>query len=371
MARHRAMGLEIHLFEPTGYGGVFQHTCQLAMTLSRHGRPVVLHTSREHEQVRLQGVVLCTCSRWPRNGGETRWRAAVRRAAIALALLRNTLPHLVRTVPAGAVLHVEGVAASGVINVATMAAARRAGLRVVYSPHDTFSRRGRVEAMLLRAAYRLPHAVVVYSHADERRLRNLAVPVHLSPLTQLVPMPSPADRLKWRREWRVNEAEDVVLFAGFVRPEKRLDLLIRSASRWPSGRRLAVVGPDRGGWAQCDQFARSLGVPVRTRLQFVELDEFTAAVAAADLVVVPSEQASQSGVLAVARRLRTPTIAADVGGMAELSSRTFTSGDSDDLTRAIEAELSRRDRPCSVRHQQTDQDEEALLVHLRAYGEKV
>jgi hypothetical protein len=84
--------------------------------------------------------------------------------------------------------------------------------------------------------------------------------------------------------------------------------------------------------------------------------------------VVPSEQASQSGVLAVARQLRTPTVAADVGGMAELASRTFVTGDADDLSRAIDAELANgNDRRAEPSHE----DELAVRVHLRAYGGKV
>jgi glycosyltransferase involved in cell wall biosynthesis len=243
-----------------------------------------------------------------------------------------------------------------------MRVARR---RVVYSPHDLFSRRGGVDGALLRLAYRVPHAIIVHSIADENRLRRLAPRVQYSPLIQLVPEPSDAERQRWRREWRVNGAEKVVLFAGFVRPEKRLDVLVESARRWPPGRRLAVVGPDRGGWAPCDRLAKTYRLDISTRLEFVELERFMAAIAAADLVVVPSERASQSGVLAVARQLRTPTVAADVGGMAELASGTFVAGDVDDLNRAIDAGLTNGHRKETEPPHDND---EAVRVHLRAYG---
>jgi glycosyltransferase involved in cell wall biosynthesis len=358
---------DIHLFEPSGYGGVFQHTCQLGEGLHRHGRRVVLHTGHEHEQVRLDGVELCPCSWWPHGRLENRVRAGARQAIIARRLVQQTLPHLVRSVPAGAILHLQGIAAAGGLNLLTLRLARRVGHRVVYSPHDTFSRRGWVDGMLLRAAYRAPHAIIVYSHADEERLRGQPRPLYRSPLIQLVPRPSEADRLNWRREWRADEAERIVLFAGFIRPEKRLDLLIESARRWPKARRLAVVGPDRGGWARCDDLAHTYNLDIAARLQFVELEEFTAAIAAADLVVVPSEQASQSGVLAVARQLGTPTVAADVGGMAELATRTFLSGDPDDLSRAIQAALSNGSQPDCGSVERLAQDDEAVLIHLRAY----
>jgi glycosyltransferase involved in cell wall biosynthesis len=356
---------EIHLFEPSGYGGVFQHACQLGQALSRGGRQVVLHTGHEHERANLDGVVLCPCSWWPRSddGG---MRAVLRQTTIARRLVQRTLPHLMDSIPPGAVLHLEGIAAGGGLNLLSLVVMRCARRRIVYSPHDLFSRRGRIDAALLRLAHRAPHAVMVYSRVDEERLRALATRVHCSPLIQLVPEPSDAERLRWRREWRVKSAEKVVLFAGFIRPERRLDVLVESARQWPPDRRLVVVGPDRGGWARCDALARNYRLDVATRLEFVELREFTAAIAAADLVVVPSEEASQSGVLAVARQLRTPTVAADVGGMAELASSTFTTGDADDLSRAISAELTKNH---SAAPEPMDETDKAIRVHLHAYGE--
>ena len=356
----------IHLFEPSGYGGVFQHACRLAQALTGSGRKVVLHTSVEHEDVTLPDVEMCTCTWWPRPSDDGRLRSAARRAAIAGRLIGRTVPHLVRAAPG--VLHVQGVAATGAVNLLVLELARRAGHRVVYSPHDVFSRRGRLDGVLLRRANRAPHAIIVHCHADQRRLRgtvDFVVPVHVSPLIQLVSTPTDQQCAKWRREWRVGAADRVVLFAGFIRPEKRLDVLVESARDWPPSRRLAVVGPDRGGWAKCDHLARAYDLDIATRLEFVDLAEFTAAIAAADLVVVPSELASQSGVLAVARQLRIPTVAADVGGMGELASRTFAAGDADDLSSAIHAVLSDGAVAGGIRDDEAD---EAVAVHLRAYG---
>lgn len=358
----------IHLVEPTGYGGIFQHSCELAQGLRRAGRRVVLHTGHEHEAVRLDGVEVCTCCWWPRRSGERRWETGARQLKTGERLIRRTLPHLLHGAASDSVLHLQGTAASGALNVVMLAAARKAGYRVIYSPHDVFSRRGTTDGALLRLAYRPPHAIVVYSHADRQRLQTLGVPpsrVHLSPLVQLVPSPSPAQLSKWRREWRAGESDRVVLFAGFIRPEKRLDVLIESARTWPSGRRLAVVGPDRGGWAECARTAKVHDVDIAARLGFVDMDEFAAAIAAADLVVVPSEKASQSGVLALARELRTPTVAADVGGMAELACRTFKTGDAAGLSRAIQAELA----DGSIQNRVPSKQPDAIRAHLRAYGD--
>ena len=350
---------EIHLFEPSGFAGVFQHACRLGQLLNGHGLRVVLHTGHQHEQVSPRGVELCPCSWWPRDEP----RGARRSTSIASRFVTRTVPHLRSATGPGAVLHVQGISAAGPLTLLALASARMGSRRVVYSPHDTFSRRGRLDARLLRLALRVPHAIVVHSETDVGVLRAAGLAAHMSPLVQLVPTPTEAQRRRWRREWDAGEDVDVVLFAGCIRPEKRLDLLIRSARSWPRGRRLAVVGEDRGAWDECSRLAREQGVEVAARVEFVELQDFTAALAAADVVVAPHERASQSGVLAVAGQLGVATVAARVGGLGELAQRTFISGDVADLSRAIDAQLAAQTDP-----PRPPDEELALRVHLDAYA---
>jgi glycosyltransferase involved in cell wall biosynthesis len=257
---------------------------------------------------------------------------------------------------------VQGIAAAGALTLQALLSARLGRRRVVYSPHDTFSRRGRLDAWLLRSALRVPHAVVVHSQADVQALRATGIPALYSPLVQLVSPPDESRRRRWRHEWRAEDGAPVVLFAGWIRPEKRLDLLIQSARSWPPGRRLAVLGEDRGAWEDCARLAERCGVEVAARVQFVDLEDFTAALAAADVVVAPHDKAAQSGVLSLARQLGVPTVASDVGGLSELASRTFVSGDVEDLTRAIDAALADT-RVAGV----TLDEGLAIDAHLRAY----
>jgi glycosyltransferase involved in cell wall biosynthesis len=261
------------------------------------------------------------------------------------------------------VVHLEGIAATGGLNLVAILGARLTGRRVVYSPHDTFSRRGRFDEVLLRLAMRASHAVVAHTQSDVEALQAAGISAHYSPLVQIVPLPGEGQRESWRREWGAAEQDEVVLFAGWIRPEKRLDLVIESAVHWPPGRRLAVLGQDRGGWPANAALARRRGVEVAARIEFVELECFVSAIAAADVVVAPHERASQSGVLSLARHLGVPTVAADVGGLAELATRTFRAGDADSLTRALDAELAQHS-PSTL-----GLDEQAAIeAHLSAYG---
>lgn len=350
---------EVHLFEPSGYAGPFQHACRLAQLLLERDLEVVIHTGNEHEEVDGGPVDLCPCSWWPRR---RKGSAAARSAEIVSRYLSRTLPHLHASVPRGGVLHVQGIAAAGALTLLALAVGRIGGRRVVYSPHDTFSRRGHLDERLLRLAARVPHAVIVHSRADVDVLRARGVDAHYAPLVQLVPRPSDVRRRWWRSEWEVGAGDDVVLFAGFIRPERRLDLLVRAARSWPPDRKLAVVGQDRGAWSDCVALAAELGVEMAGRTEFVELGQFIAAIAAADVVVAPHEKASQSGVLSLASQLGVPTVAADTGGLPELATTTFRPGDVGDLGRSIDAVLASRTRPVNA------VDEElAVGAHLLAY----
>lgn len=353
MSRH-----PIHLFEPTGFGGIFQHTCDLADLLSSAGYDVTLHTAAQHETVSLPNVHICKCVWWP-----PRDRYGVLRSPlIALRLSTGTLTHLHRSIPPRAVVHVEGGIASGALTVLTLAVARRSGRSVVYSPHNTFSRRGPLDALVLAACLFFSEGTVAYSQVDVATLRSRGARATLSPLIQLVPEPEPERVARWRAAWGAGPGDRVVLFAGLVRRDKRPDLLVRAARSWPPSRKLAVVGQDRGELAHCRELARELGVELHAHDEFVPLDEFAAALSAADVVVAPHERASQSGVLSVAAQLGTATIAARVGGLAELADRTFESGDPDALASAIEDELSAPDRG-----RRTLDAHAALAAHEAAY----
>jgi hypothetical protein len=67
----------------------------------------------------------------------------------------------------------------------------------------------------------------------------------------------------------------------------------------------------------------------------------------------------------IARQLRTPTVAADVGGMPQLAYRALSTGDVDDLRRAIEVELENALAPATP----LPEDDQAVHFHLRPYGE--
>jgi glycosyltransferase involved in cell wall biosynthesis len=296
--------------ELDGRGGVFQHALALADALHLSGTRVVLHTATDAELEPLGQVTVCRCMDWLRDAGPGR------RVRVGVRFLAVTLPHLLR---GPGVLHVHGPFRSSLLVVA-LAAARMRGRRVVFTPHNTFSRSGSaLDARLMRVCWRLAHVNVVFSRADAAVVGRVTTMPVISPL--VLPQP-PSDVLAqdaWRARWGPGP---VVLFAGHIRPDKQLDLLIAASQLWQRAARLAIVGSDNGDAQRCQRLAERLGVDASWTVGYVDVAAFAAAVAAADVIVCPYRTASQSGVLALAAQLGTPTLATDIGGLSELATRT-------------------------------------------------
>jgi glycosyltransferase involved in cell wall biosynthesis len=349
----------VHLVSAGGDGGVFQHTVAVAQALGRAGCAATVHMPDRTEEVDLHGLEVCRCVIWT-----TRFRRPrLRRASIALRYLTATNLHLLQAVGPRDVLHFEGLF-HPVLSATTIVLQRLFRHPVVHSPHNTFARSGSgFDGLLIRMMTRIAHASIVFSSHDEQAIRRFGGRPVRSPLLMIVPAVDADLTRRWRLKWTGSAEYRVVLFAGQIRPDKRLDLVIRSAAGWPDGWRLAVVGSDVGAWQEARRLAEELGVPLSATVGFCDLDEFAAAIAAADVVVCPYERASQSAILALAKRLGTPTVATDVGGLDGYADRLLAEAEPELITEAIASLLDGAEPIAAA----SDEEAAAVAAHLGAY----
>jgi glycosyltransferase involved in cell wall biosynthesis len=344
--------VRVHFVEPLGRGGIFQHTVAIASALDGAGVPVVLHTASDPEFV--PPVELCKCVDWKRD----QTPAAVRKLGVAASYSTRTIPHLVRSVRCGDVLHFEGLFKAG-LGAATVAAVQARGVGIVFSPHNTFARSGRlIDRLSLRAGVRAANVVVVFSRYDAGVIGKARAEVVVSPLIQAMPRVDPGRVRIWREEWA---ATGVALVAGQVRPDKGLGTAVAAAALWGPRLRLAVVGEDAGGAAAAKMLAEELDVDVAWSLDYVPLEDFVAALKAADVILCPYPRASQSGVLSLARRLGTPAVATSTGGLPEYATMIVPPGDPGALAEAAVEACGRQRNPAD------DATAEAVRAHLVAY----
>ncbi|GAA1795723.1 hypothetical protein GCM10009682_16880 [Luedemannella flava] len=298
----------VHVVEPGGRGGIYQHAVEVTRILVGAGVDAVLHTSDGCE-VRPAAVPVCGCVRWPENGRNV----VLRRAARARYLGGELLPHLCRAFGPRDVVHVHGFS---FLNPMVIRAARLRRATVVGSPHNTFVREGAGSRAVRshETMLRRPDHLVVYADADTAVLDRDA---SVLPLVQWTPPVEP-DRVRRWRERLAPDGAPLALMPGHVRRDKNYDLFVRAMARLP-GWRGGVVGEDHGGAAELAHVVQLTDAPVTMIFEYVSVADYMALVAAADVIVAPYAVASQSGVLAVARKLGVPTVATATGGLPELA----------------------------------------------------
>jgi glycosyltransferase involved in cell wall biosynthesis len=125
-----------------------------------------------------------------------------------------------------------------------------------------------------------------------------------------------------RQELGFNPQDNLILFFGFVRPYKGLHHLVAAMPviLRQSEVRLLVAGELWGSGPEVEeQIARlNLGDRVTLINRYISNEEVELFFSAADLVVLPYESATGSGVLQIALGLERPVVVTNVGGLAEI-----------------------------------------------------
>jgi glycosyltransferase involved in cell wall biosynthesis len=108
-----------------------------------------------------------------------------------------------------------------------------------------------------------------------------------------------------------------LLFFGLIREYKGLDLLIDAMASLDSSYQLIIAGEPYGSF---DSYRKQIEAsPARERIQvfdrYIGDEEVFRFFSAADLLVLPYRQATQSGVIPIAYHFETPVLATDVGSL--------------------------------------------------------
>lgn len=126
-----------------------------------------------------------------------------------------------------------------------------------------------------------------------------------------------------RAQLRLNNNELIVLFFGFIRKYKGLDLLLQAmqiVKNDPRPIRLLVAGEYYEDEAEYNKLISQLGIAdvLIMRTQFIPDSEVKYYLCAADVVVQPYRNATQSGVTPLAYHFEAPMIVTNVGGLPDL-----------------------------------------------------
>ncbi len=213
---------------------------------------------------------------------------------------------------------------------------RVAGKRVVLTAHNVNaakrdSRDGWVNRLSLRIQYHLcdhifvhtepmKHDLVAEFGVDEEKVSVIPHGINnLVPTTDLTPQEA-------RQRLGMREGDKTALFFGRIVPYKGLEYLISALTilaRADKHVRLIIAGTvKRGSAAYWDRIQEAIadgGIrdQVMQRIEFIPDEDVECYFKAADVVVIPYADISQSGILLTAHNFGLPVIATDVGALRD------------------------------------------------------
>ncbi len=216
-------------------------------------------------------------------------------------------------------------------------ALRRQGLTVVFFCHNVVEHESAGwKTRLTRWVLGQGSRFVVHTSEDAANLRHLLpgaeVRVHMHPVYNQFPVA--------KNLWPKRGALEL-LFYGFVRPYKGLDLLIEAMVQTADNVYLTIAGEFWDGEKQIREQIQALGLSERVELRpRYHTDVETAELfTRSDLVVLPYRSATGSGVVSVAYHYDKPVIATRVGGFLDvvLDGRTGKMVEPEDIEGLAEA----------------------------------
>ena len=221
------------------------------------------------------------------------------------------------------------------------------------SPHESWP----LTRSFTRAVMRSAHALVAHSAVVASDLVSMGLPEQLirvgdHPTYAQYQAPD-ATRDALRARLHIPESR-VLLFFGYIKKYKGLSTLVaampRLLERFGGDIHLLVVGDFYYDRAEHDAQARELGVTHKVTVidDYVPDEQVGVYFCAADLVVLPYRNATQSGILQIANHFGVPAVATAVGELPRLIKHGETGyiarpEDPDDLARQIEAYYDTRD----------------------------
>lgn len=112
----------------------------------------------------------------------------------------------------------------------------------------------------------------------------------------------------------------ILLFFGFIRGYKGLDILIEAMKYLPDDYLCVVAGESYGDFTKYQKVidSNSVGNKIKLFVRYINDKEVPLFFSAADVCVQPYKSATQSGIAGIAFHFDLPLIATDVGGLKEI-----------------------------------------------------
>jgi len=198
--------------------------------------------------------------------------------------------------------------------------------RIVFITENVISHEARfIDRFLTKIGLKNADCFIALSKVVEETLKNYAdKKIYRSalPVYDCYNLEKGIDSNEQKKELGYNENDLVILFFGYVRKYKGLNVLIDAMPqilRNHENTKLLIVGEFYDSPGRYIEQIKNLNLEnyVKIVQRFVPNEEVEKYYSAADIVVLPYLSATQSGVLNIAYGFQKPVIVTDVGGLAE------------------------------------------------------
>lgn len=127
------------------------------------------------------------------------------------------------------------------------------------------------------------------------------------------------DMKEARKSLKFDPNKKTLLFFGFIRDYKGLDILIEATNYLTDDYQLIIAGESYGSFDKYTQMISNslLKDNIIVFEQYINDDMVSLLFSAADVLVLPYKSATQSGVVAIAYQLEIPVIATNVGALGQ------------------------------------------------------
>ena len=123
-----------------------------------------------------------------------------------------------------------------------------------------------------------------------------------------------------KKKLGIPENKKVLLFFGFIRDYKGLDILLDAITKLDDSYVLVIAGETYGSFDSYDKQITELNLQnkIVKHVRYISDDEVPLFFSSADVCVLPYKSATQSGIASISFHFELPMIVTDVGGLKEM-----------------------------------------------------
>jgi glycosyltransferase involved in cell wall biosynthesis len=200
---------------------------------------------------------------------------------------------------------------------------KKQGIKVIGLLHNVIAHEKRFgDVSLTKYFFNRCDGFVIFNKASEKDLLEIKPDakyiIHPHPLYDHYG--NPVNKTEARKRLNIPVDKKVILFFGFIRDYKGLDLLIESMKNLDETYILLIAGEVYGDFKKYDDLINKFGVQnkIIKYIKYIPETDIPLYFSAGDVCVLPYKSATQSGIVGISYHFNLPVIVTNTGGLAEM-----------------------------------------------------